>query len=168
MTSINIRQASIDDLPLILSFTHAIHLQEDDQSIPTNPNFLSHLEKWLKQELENSLSLFLIAEIQSELKKSKEENITVGFIGSTTVINDNGFLINPTKGVIHLLWVEKKYRRQGISKQLVTVIESCFKENAINVIECSFTKKNTLAEHFWNDAGYQVQSLTARKILTQR
>ncbi|PCI73332.1 MAG: hypothetical protein COB38_01145 [Gammaproteobacteria bacterium] len=157
---INIRLATADDLTQIVSYTHAIHQQEDDQSIPTHTNFLSNLEKWIKEELKNPLSLILIAEIVN-----KQGNKAIGFIGSTTLINDNGFLDNPTKGVINFLWVEKEHRRKNIATQLVSMIEDCFKKNAINVIECSFTKKNQLAETFWASEGYQIQSVIARKIL---
>ena len=158
---ISFRQATEDDLAQIVSYTNSIHLQEDDQSVPINDHFLSNLEKWLKEELNNSLSLFIIAEFQNNLNQKK----SIGFIGATTVINDNGFLENPTKGVINLLWVEKEYRRKNIAKQLVNMIEDCFKESAINIIECSFTKNNQLAEHFWFNNGYEVQSVIARKIL---
>jgi len=161
---ISFRQATADDLAQIVSFTNSIHLQEDDQSIATNKHFLSNLEKWLKEELNNSLSLFLIADFQNDLGQKD----SIGFIGATTVINDNGFLKNPTKGVINLLWVEKEYRRNNIAKQLVSMIESCFRGNAVSVIECSFTKKNQLAEKFWDNQGYDIQSVIARKILPEK
>ena len=153
----NIRQAKIDDLDSIVSFTHAIHLQEDDQSIPTHTNFLSNLTTWLTAELNNPLSLFLIVE------KDKQP---VGFIGATTVINDNGFLENPTKGVINLLWVEESFRRNQLAKKLVTTIENCFLDNSVSVVECSFTKHNQLANDFWCNAGYTIHSLSARKFIS--
>ncbi|PHS19784.1 MAG: hypothetical protein COA86_03220 [Kangiella sp.] len=159
---ISFRQATADDLAQIVSFTNSIHLQEDDQSIPTNKHFLFNLEKWLKEELNNSLSLFLIADFENNFGQTN----SIGFIGATTVINDNGFLENPTKGVINLLWIEKEHRKKNIAKQLVSMIEDCFKENAINVIECSFTDTNELAKKFWSNMHYKIFSVTARKIIS--
>ena len=154
---IELRQANSDDLEIIISFTHAIHLQEDDGKIPPHRNFTTNLKSWLALELENSLSLFLIAEVETK---------PVGFIGATTVINDNGFLENPTKGVINLIWVNKENRRKHLAKKLVSTIENCFLENSVNLIECSFTQSNLLANKFWSNAGYEVHSLTARKIIS--
>ncbi len=67
--------------------------------------------------------------------------------------------------MINLLWVENEYRRNNIAVQLVTMIEDCFKENAVSVIECSFTKNNNLAEKFWSNQEYEIKSVIARKIL---
>jgi len=151
-----IRQATTDDLAQIVLFTHAIHIQEDDKSIPPHKNFLTNLEKWLLLELKNPLSLLLIAEIK---------NKSVGFISGSTVINDNGFLENPMKGIINLIWVEKEYRRKNIAQQLLINMEVCFKENSIALIEVSYTSKNMLAKKFWCSMDYDSYSITARKKL---
>lgn len=153
---ISIRQATTDELSQLVAFTHAIHIQETEQASPTHKNFLTNLTKWLSQELENPLSLYLVAE---------ENTNSIGFIGGTTVINDNGFLENPTKGVINLLWVEKEHRRKKIAEQLVLNMEACFKENAISQIEVSYTTQNELASHFWKSMGFENYSVTGQKII---
>lgn len=159
---INIRQATEDDLAQLVSFTFSIHQQEDDQSIPTHPNFLVNLETWIKKELRNSLSLILIAE--TSIKKDKRQ--AIGFIGASTIINDNGFLENPTKGLVSFLWVEQEYRKQQVAQRLLKTIESCFLENSVSLVECSFTVKNNLAKEFWSKAGYDIHSVIARKFIT--
>jgi ribosomal protein S18 acetylase RimI-like enzyme len=150
-----IRQAIKKDLKDLLHFSHAIHQHEDEQLLTMHPHFLERLKTWLLDMLNNPLALFLIAEYNKS---------TIGFIGGITHINDNGFLVEPSKGVIHLLWVEKNYRRHHIGQKLLMNMEACFKELGINITECSFTHQNKEAIVFWNKMGYNQHSITAIKV----
>lgn len=153
---VEIRQATSKDLEQLTNWTLAIHFHEDDNSIPPHPELKQRLSKWLHSELVDNNGLFLIAEV---------ECLSVGFIYANSVINDNGFLASPIKGVIHLLWVDENYRCQKIAEKLTESIEACFKELAISYIECSFTDSNELAKLFWISQGFTPHSVTARKLL---
>lgn len=150
------RQAQETDIDLLVNFTNLIHCHEDDGQIPTHQHFLKNLKKWLLIEIENPQSLIIIAS-----KKAQP----VGFILATTVVNDNGFLDYPLKGIIQLLWVEPKFRGGAIANELVTQVEVCFKENQIRYVECSYTVNNKLGANFWTKKGYLKNSITARKFL---
>jgi len=153
---LQIREATIEDQNLITDYTLQLHHHESDISVEPHPNFENNLSAWILSELSNSQSLFLIATI---------DNLPIGFIGASSQINDNGFVKNPIKGIIQLLWVEPAYRQQHVAEQLLTNIDACFVELGIKYIECSFTATNTLAENFWMNNGYKITSLTARKII---
>ena len=151
------RQATINDLDIITHYTFKLHQHEDDGIIAPHVDFLSNLKKWLSAELNNSRSLFLIAQ---------QNAIPIGFIGATSILNDNGFLANPIKGVIQLLWVEDNYRKNRIAKNLVDEIEQCFRKIGIEYVECTYTVQNRLASSFWDKRGYEENSITARKFIS--
>lgn len=153
---LEIRQAHTKDLTLLTHWTYLLHCHEDDGVIATHPEFKSRLEEWLAAELTNSNGLFLVATIK---------NKPIGFIHATSIINDNGFLASPMKGMIHLLWIEPEFRQQQVAKTLTEATEACFKDLGIGYVECAFTVKNQLAESFWFKQGYLPYSTTARKVL---
>ncbi|MDH5434600.1 MAG: GNAT family N-acetyltransferase [Gammaproteobacteria bacterium] len=150
------RQATKDDLSLISKWTYRLYKHEDDKQLKPHPDIKNNLSKWLSAELVNSNSLFVIAEIKGKPK---------GFIGAACVLNDNEFLMNPMKGVIQLLWLDKSIRHQGIASQLVKQIELCFQDLGISYVECGFTAKNQLAQNFWTRQQYLPCSITARKMI---
>lgn len=154
---IAIHQATIDDLDVIVHWSIELHRHEDDGDLAMHPDFELNIKKWLSLELNNGNSLFLIASINQQ---------PVGFIFSTSVINDNGFLAAPLKGIVHLLWVDVEHRGRNIAAQLLSEIEKCLASIEVNYIECSYTANNQLAKYFWDNKGYHQRSITARKTLT--
>ena len=153
---LSIRQANSEDLDLIIQWTMELHYHEDDGEIKTSKNFQKNLAKWLEQELSNANSLCLIADIDDR---------PVGFIAATSIISDNGFLEDPLKGLIHLLWIEVEFRHKNIAQSLVSEVEHCFKSIGINFVECNYTSNNEQAQSFWAAQEYQPKSITARKRL---
>lgn len=151
-----IRQANPRDIDVIFQYTIALHQHEDDGEIPPHKHFTINLKKWLLSELNNLASLFLIIE---------DKRIPFGFIGATSIVNDNGFLESPVKGVIQLLWVDKDYRNKHAANMLLEEVEKCFRELGIQFSECSYTVSNSLAESFWTKNGYLKSSITNRKKL---
>lgn len=155
-SNIILREASESDLDIITQYTIKLHQHEDDNRIKPHQDFIVNLERWLSSELTNPRSLFLIA---------TQDAVPVGFIGATSIINDNGFLASPMKGIIQLIWVEPDYRKQGLAELFVDEIEHCFKELGIEYVECSYTIKNVHAKHFWTKMNYEQNSITARKFM---
>ena len=151
-----IEQVKQDDLDTILAWTIQLHHHEDDGELKSHANFEINLRKWLEQEITNPNSLFLVA---------KCNGLPVGFIAASSIINDNGFLDNPLKGEVNLLWVEDKYRKQKIAEQLLLETEKCLLSTGINYIECHYTSNNQLAKAFWDKKGYQQRAIIARKML---
>ena len=156
--AITVRQAILEDLEQMTQWTLELHQHEDDGDLKMRPDFGSNLNKWLSQELTNANSLFLIAQ---------SKGTPVGFIFANSVINDNGFLLDPLKGIVHLLWVVKDYRKQHVAAKLLDETEKCFSTININYVECNYTANNQLARKFWDKKGYIQRSITARKALTR-
>lgn len=157
LEKLEIFQANEEQLELIHRWTLAIHKHEDDKQLKAHPRFNNNLKKWLHQEINNANSLFLVALLNRQ---------PAGFIAASVIINDNGFLAEPMKGMIHLLWVEQAYRRFGIAKNLLTETEACLSSIGVNYVECNYTPTNSHAQSFWKRCGYQSSSINARKILT--
>ena len=151
-----IRQAKIDDLPLLVEWTLKLHKHEDDGTLQTHPEFHTKITHWITLEIENPASLYLIAESNGN---------AIGFLGASQVLNDNGFLLEPTKGIIQLLWIEAEWRKSGVADGLVSEVESCFRNIGVRYVECTFTSSNQLAKNFWSKKAYQNFSISARKFL---
>ena len=152
-----LRQATKSDLEQVFAWTLKIHQHEDDGSLNVHPEFETHLKAWIEEELGNRQCLYLLAET--------DDQQGLGFIGSHTVINDNGLLKDPLKGVIHLLWVDADYRNNGLAQTLVARVEDCFRELGVGYIECSYTACNQIGERFWAANGFQPVTITARKFI---
>ena len=159
LESFDIYQASLDDINLICEWTLKLHQHEDDGRLEVNSNFDANIKKWLTQELNNLNSLVLIALVNNQ---------PAGFIFSTSVINDNGFLAAPLKGIIHLLWVEPEFRQKNIAAKLLSEVENCLRTIGATYIECNYTANNNLAKTFWSKNNYFQSAITAKKILNDK
>ncbi len=152
-----IREATIDDIDTMTQYTFKLHQHEDDGTVQAHQDFYLNLKNWLSIELDNPRSLFLIAE---------KDNHPIGFVGATSIINDNGFLASPLKGVIQLLWIEPEYRNNRIAEKLVDEVEHCFREIGVEYVECTYTSSNQQAKIFWGKRGYDESSINARKFIS--
>lgn len=153
----NIRECTPDDLDTVTQYTLALHYHENETGIQPHPDLTDNLKRWLEAEIFSNNSLILIAEI---------DNKPIGFICAATVINDNGLIAQPLKGVIQLLWIEPVYRKKKAAEELVKMVEICLQETGVTYVECSFVEGNSMAKNFWGNQGYQVSSMTCRKFLT--
>lgn len=152
----NIRQCIYEDLDTIVRFTLKLHLHEQDNELLPHPKFESNIKRWITTELNNTNSLLLIAQDNQQ---------PTAFIAATSIINDNGFLAEPIKGIIQLLWVEEPFRHLKIAENLLAQVEACFIESGIKYVECNYTASNGLAKSFWDKSGYHQISSTCRKLL---
>ncbi|TQV84854.1 GNAT family N-acetyltransferase [Aliikangiella coralliicola] len=153
---LDIRQANTEDIELIFQWTLQLHHHEDDGELKAHADFPVHLKQWLSGQLEDTGNLCLIAEVDAQ---------PIGFILASSIINDNGFLESPAKGIIQLLWINEDHRKQHIADTLVSEIEQCFISVGIGYIECNYTSHNNLAKSFWDKQGYLQRTVTARKML---
>lgn len=153
---LNFRQATDLDIDKITQWTLLLHKHEDDNQLALHKDLKKNLKRWLSSEINNSNNLFIIAQYNKK---------DVGFISASCIINDNGFLIDPIKGVVQLLWLENSVRRQGIASKLLEQVELCFLDLGIKYIECNYTVCNKQAEKFWDNHAFKPCSTTARKII---
>jgi len=156
-TPFNFRQANVADLDLLLTKTLELHQHEDTGLLPHAEHFESKLRSWLEHCLGDTNYLFILA---------YDGQTFAGFVGLTSVINDNGFLKYPLKGLIQLLWVEPEFRGLGIAGQLLRMAESCLKDIGVGFIEVNYTASNQLAQSFWQKSGYSPYATTVVKLLS--
>jgi ribosomal protein S18 acetylase RimI-like enzyme len=154
---LNIRECSQQDLDIVTNYTLSLHQHENEKGIQAHPNLKTNIRKWLQSEIDSTNSLILIAETDGN---------PIGFVCATTTINDNGFIAQPLKGIIQLLWVEEPNRQKKVAEKLIATIELCLQEAGVSYVECTYVDGNLSAKHFWRNQGYQVTSLTCRKFLT--
>lgn len=157
------REATIDDLPLILKWTEQLmeHERLDDNiELQLNNKINSLLEEWLKNLISDNNTLIIVAS-----EEAKDRDIPAGLIIGYLQLQPNNFTQYEFHGVIQMVWVEKQYRNSGLATQLLDYIEAIFKDMAIPYCEIQYSDSNSEAEAFWMKSGYQKVSHSCRKIL---
>lgn len=154
------REATVEDLSLILKWTEALMEHEVlDKSIalPLADNISELVKDWLKNLISDDNSLIIIA--TDELLKSPH-GLIIGYIQ----LQPNNFTVLNMHGVIQLVWVEKEQRKKGLALQLVNHMEDTFKNLQVPYCEIQYSASNSEAKAFWKKAGYQVISQSCRKM----
>lgn len=90
----------------------------------------------INRELEQPQSLFLVAEVDGKI------------VGSVLGTHDG------RKGWINRVSVDPQFRRQGIAKKLITMIEKYFGSSGIDIIACLIEDSNTLSSEIFQRLGY--------------
>lgn len=110
-----------------------------------NPSDLNLAENFLKDRLKSRDSLFLLAE-------ESEGNIAAGFIQVypvwSSISVSRSWLLND-------LYVAKDFRRHGIAKQLLDVVQSQAKLAGIKMIRISTEHTNESAKRLYEEFGFE-------------
>lgn len=89
------------------------------------------------------------------------ENNKKGIIG--TIIGGN----DGRRGVIYHLVVKQEYRKNGIGKKLLEIVENQFIKDGIRRINLFVLKDNDIGNNFWESNGYGIRDVAifrSRKI----
>jgi len=157
------REATLDDLPLILNWTEQLMDHEAlDNSIELQlkPNIAEQLETWLKNLVTDNNSLIIIATDET-IKPHLPAGLIIGYLQP----QPNEFTLFNMHGIIQMVWVEKDYRNKGIASLLVKHMEDTFQNLDVPYCEIQYSDSNTEAKAFWNKAGYKVVGHHSRKML---
>ncbi len=152
-------EAHLEDLDYIVDKTIELHEFETKNShkpIETNENFRTEILQWIKAEILNPDSLAFIIKL--------EEN-KIGFALIKLLATPNNFTTDSAYGLIQSIWIDEAHRKHNVGCQVVTFIESIFKEQGINYYEVSFEATNKVAQKFWEKCGLIAYAITARKFL---
>lgn len=95
-------------------------------------------EKSVASELENPLSLWLIAET---------DGAVAGYVGSQTVL-DSADMMN--------LAVSPEFRRQGIGEQLVNCLVEALRENGVKSLLLEVRFSNEPAKQLYQKLGFEI------------
>lgn len=90
-------------------------------------------------------------------------DIPVGYILGYRQFN-KGKIYNKDILIVEALYVEEKYRKLGIGKQLLNSFESWVKDNYDDaIIEITHINSNENAKKFYEKMGYSTSKITLRK-----
>lgn len=95
-------------------------------------------EKSVASELDNPLSLWLIAEV---------DGVVAGYVGSQTVL-DSADMMN--------LAVSPSFRRQGIGERLVNCLTEELKENGVKTLLLEVRISNEPAKELYQKLGFEI------------
>ena len=95
-------------------------------------------EKSVASELNNPLSLWLIAEV---------DGVVAGYVGSQTVL-DSADMMN--------LAVSQSFRRQGIGERLVNCLVEALKEKGVKTLLLEVRVSNEPAKELYQKLGFEI------------
>jgi ribosomal protein S18 acetylase RimI-like enzyme len=145
----NIRPATPDDVPAVLPMVAkvcAFHEKLD----PAKYGFREHPERmydeWLVSRSRDPRSVFLVAE-------AEPARLVAFLIG--TVEPEIGVYRLKEFGFIHDVWVEEKYRHEGIGRQMVTLAVERFREIGVKQVRLDTAYANEPARELFATCGFR-------------
>ncbi len=155
MEQIRIRKATERDIDSLVTMRFALqkHLEESDPSVwKFSADALVSLRKELRSRFANETSFVAIAE-------TDESHIPVGML-QADIIRNTGY-DPPAYGHIHIVYVAKPARGNGIGKRLVKLAADFFAIWRIEHINVGYVLKNKEAVAFWTALGFNPRILHA-------
>lgn len=150
-----IRAAAIADVPAVLPMVAkicALHQVWDEAKYGFLPNPEQRYRSWLKGQVKNSSSVFLVVEVEPS-----SSPLLGGFLIATTEAEIPIYRIQ-NYGFIHDLWVEPDYRRSGVARQLVERAIAEFRHMGIEQIRLEVAAVNEAARRLFQTCGFRVSS----------
>ena len=155
---ISIREAKIEDLEVIQNFNNKLCAKENREFDPTiNPEVATTEsgKEYFKESIESDTKITLVAEDNDEI---------IGYIvGGIEEVSDYRNITNICEA--ENMWVDEKYRSQGIGKQFMNKLELWAREKGINRMRAIASYKNEKAIKFYKREGYSEYDLILEKDL---
>ena len=141
--NMEITKATINDVQLIAEFgrrLNKLHFEFDPQYyIFDEKNFAYSFGDWLRNQLAIPSSIILVA---------KENNEVIGFLSGFVKYLFPWFNIKRV-GHISFMFIDERYRRKGVGKQLINYAKDWFKEQGLAYIELYVNERNAQGLTFW-------------------
>jgi ribosomal protein S18 acetylase RimI-like enzyme len=159
-----IRPATPDDVPAVLPMVRAVcafHEQLDPAKYSFRGDPGAMYDDWLRKRARDPESVFLVADAGPALSLPKgpdEQDVArrklVGFIIGTVV--DEIPIYRVTRyGFLHDLWVEERYRHEGVGRQLVTEAVARFREIGVPQVRLDTAFANEAARGLFRTCGFR-------------
>jgi ribosomal protein S18 acetylase RimI-like enzyme len=145
----NIRAATIDDIPRVLPMVRAIcslHQLHDPERFAVRPDVLERYAAWLPARIKDAKSIFLVAESGT--------TTLAGFLVGTVEPEVPIFWV-PECGWIHDLWVEPAFRRKGVAHSLTTRAAEHFRNLGIAQVRLHTAHFNDASRALFTQAGFR-------------
>jgi ribosomal protein S18 acetylase RimI-like enzyme len=153
-----IRPATPDDVPAVLPMVRAVcafHEQLDPAKYSFRGDPGAMYDDWLQRRAEDGDSVFLVADagpIGGDDDESPRRKL-VGFIVGT-VSNEIPIYRIQRYGFLHDLWVEPRYRNEGIGRQLVTEAVARFRDIGVPQVRLDTAYANEPARSLFRACGF--------------
>jgi len=150
--SMTIRPATADDAAHIAPMVQQLadlHESWDVQKYPYRPNIGQRYVSWLKARATDPRSVLLVAEREGKLVAflvgAVEEEIPIYRITET--------------GFIHDVWVDEKYRNEGIAQQMVMLAIEKFRAMGMKQVRLDTAARNETARKLFESCGFRASSI---------
>ena len=145
----DIRPATPNDVPEVLPMVRkvcAFHESLDPAKYGFRDDPARMYDRWLVERCTDRRSVFLVAD------RGGGPPVLAGFLVGTV---DREIPIYRLKefGFIHDLWVEEKYRNEGIARQMVTLAIERFREIGVPQVRLDVTAGNAPAAGLFRACG---------------
>ena len=154
-----IRPATPDDVPAVLPMVRAVaafHEQLDPAKYGFAGDPGESYDAWLCDRADDETSVFFVADAgpadadDSALPPRK----LVGFVIGTTMDEIPIYRVQQY-GFVHDLWVDPRYRHEGIARQLVTVALARFREMGLPQVRLDTAFDNEAARALFRTCGFR-------------
>jgi ribosomal protein S18 acetylase RimI-like enzyme len=147
-----IRLANEHDSRVLVDLWHKL-----DQSLPPTPFIPDHK---YRREFHQALAQQIGSNISSITLVSCLGNMIIGC--ACGYLYEKPESLNSPVGLIHNVWVEPEFRRKGIARQLISVLEQELAERGAKSHQVSW-RNVTAAQLFWQSLGYCSYETVAAK-----
>lgn len=153
-----IRPATSDDVPHILPMVQALadlHESWDPDRFDYIPEVGRRYERWLTQRAADERSVFLVAERPGD---ATGDATLIGFVVATIEPTIPVYRMKET-GFIHDLWVDERYRHEGIGRNLVMRLIERFAEIGVSQIRLETAVANEPARQLFAACGFRTSAI---------
>lgn len=154
--SITIRTAHNNDISTLVEFWQQIDAfpQSERPFGGDAADKPKHSEQLLRRTLQSADACVLVA---------TDKQLPIGTISGHVFEKP---AVNISKvGVIYSLWLDEKYRGQGIAQQLLTELEAHLAAKGAKAFQVGWDSPNQVAAQWWQKRGYCPYEVIASKIV---
>jgi ribosomal protein S18 acetylase RimI-like enzyme len=148
----DIRPATPDDVPAVLPMVRkvcAFHEALDRAKYSFRGDPAPMYDPWLRGRATDPRSVFLIAD------RGRDDGRKVVAFLVGTVEREIPIYQLKQFGFIHDLWVEEKYRNEGIARQMVTLAVERFREIGVSQVRLDTAAGNEPARNLFVACGFR-------------
>lgn len=155
----NIREADKNDLEaLAQSMVNLVRYSQKKLKDPYIDDIDTDHQRavlpWFKEALNNPEAIVYIAEMDGNVVGFTVGKLARPFVVSTTISQI---------GHIEVCWVDPHHRGTGLSRLLITKLESWFKSHGIEYVDIYYLESNEEAKQVWSRLGFEPFRVACRK-----
>jgi ribosomal protein S18 acetylase RimI-like enzyme len=151
-----VRPATPDDVPAVLPMVRAVcafHEKLDPAKYSFRDDPGAMYDEWLRARAKDRKAVVLVADAGPDEEDAGRRKL-VGFIVGTVTEEIPIYRVRRF-GFLHDLWVEERYRHEGIGRQLVTEAVARFREIGVPQVRLDTAFANEPARSLFSACGFR-------------